>query len=417
MVNVKVYVLNKHGKPLMPCSPRKARLLLKDKKARVIKREPFTIQLVYGSSGYKQKINLGVDSGYRNIGISATTEKEELYASEVEIRTDIPENLSSRRELRRTRRNRKTRYRKPRFKNRNKSKQKGWLAPSIKAKIESHIHVIKDIHKVLPIYKIIVETASFDLQKMNNPEITEKEYQEGVQLGFFNTREYVLFRDEHKCQCCKGKSKDKVLEVHHIESRKTGGNAPNNLITLCKTCHEGYHKGTVELPKKIRRGMKHNAPAFMGIMRKSLLRELRNIFPNVEETFGYITKDTRIRNNLPKAHYIDARCISGYANTLPLGYYFVKKKVRCHNRQLHKLTFLKGGKRKANQLSYLVYGFRLYDKVLYNGEEWFIWSRRSSGCFVLKNLKTKDTIHRSYKKLKLLTHSNFYITKKVFSEE
>lgn len=127
-----VYVLNKHGQPLMPCSPRKARVLLWDKKARVVKREPFTIQLIYGSSGYTQPVTLGVDAGSKRIGLSASTEGKELYSSEVELRTDIVELLSTRRELRRARRSRKTRYRKPRFLNRVKKKKPGWLAPSIK---------------------------------------------------------------------------------------------------------------------------------------------------------------------------------------------------------------------------------------------------------------------------------------------
>lgn len=125
--------------------------------------------------------------------------------------------------------------------------------------------------------KIIVETASFDIQKIKNPDVKSTDYQQGEQLGFWNVREYVLFRDGHKCQCCKGKSKDKILNVHHIESRQTGGNAPNNLITLCETCHTGYHKGTVKLPAKIKRGMKFKDAAFMGIMRWAFMENLRNV--------------------------------------------------------------------------------------------------------------------------------------------
>ena len=284
-----VYVLNKNEKPLMPCSPRKARILLKEGKAKVIRREPFTIQLLYGSSGYKQKVNLGVDAGSKHIGLSATTEKKELFASEVKLRTDIVDLLSTRLQYRRSRRNRTTRYRKARFLNRIHRKHKGWLAPSVENKIYCHLKIIEKLHKILPIYKIIVETASFDIQKIKNPDISGKEYQEGEQLDFWNVREYVLFRDGHKCQCCKGKSKDKVLNVHHIESRKTGGNAPNNLITLCETCHKGYHKGTVKLPKSIKRGASFKDAAFMGIMRWSFYNKLKEMYPNVSMTFGYIT--------------------------------------------------------------------------------------------------------------------------------
>ena len=213
----------------------------------------------------------------------------------------------------------------------------------------------------------------------------------------------MLFRDNHTCQCCKGKSKDKILNVHHIESRKTGGNAPNNLITLCETCHKGYHNGTVELPKTIKRGMSFKDAAFMGIMRWSFYNRLKEIYPNVVMTYGYITKDTRIKNNLPKDHYIDARCISGNPNAEPLGYYFYQKKVRCHNRQIHKSNILKGGKKKLNQASYLVKGFRLFDKVEFEGQICFIFARRSSGYFDIRKLNG-EVIHRSasWKKLKLL---------------
>lgn len=397
-----VYVLNIEGKPLMPCKEAKARKLLKQNKAKIYKKEPFTIQLLFMCENQTQDITLGVDAGSKHIGLSATTKEKELYAADVELRNDIVDLLSTRRQNRRTRRNR-LRYRKPRFNNRVHSKKNGWLAPSVEQKIQTHFKVVEDIHKLLPITKIVVETASFDIQKIKNPEIHNEEYQQGEQLEFWNVREYVLFRDNHTCQCCKGKSKDKILNVHHIESRKTGGNAPNNLITLCETCHKGYHNGTVELPKTIKCGMSFKDAAFMGIMRWSFYNRLKEIYPNVVMTYGYITKDTRIKNNLPKDHYIDARCISGNPNAEPLGYYFYQKKVRCHNRQIHKSNILKGGKKKLNQASYLVKGFRLFDKVEFEGQICFIFARRSSGYFDIRKLNG-EVIHRSasWKKLKLL---------------
>ena len=397
-----VYVLNIEGKPLMPCKEAKARKLLKENKAKIYKKEPFTIQLLFICENQTQDITLGVDAGSKHIGLSATTKEKELYAADVELRNDIVDLLSTRRQNRRTRRNR-LRYRKPRFNNRVHSKKNGWLAPSVEQKIQTHFKVVEGIHKLLPITKIVVETASFDIQKIKNPEIHNEEYQQGEQLGFWNVREYVLFRDNHTCQCCKGKSKDKVLNVHHIESRKIGGNAPNNLITLCETCHKGYHNGTVELPKTIKRGMSFKDATFMGIMRRSFYNRLKEIYPNVFMTYGYITKDTRIKNNLPKDHYIDARCISGNPNAEPLGYYFYQKKVRCHNRQIHKANILKGGKKKLNQASYLVKGFRLFDKIEFEGQICFIFGRRSNGYFDIRKLNG-EVISRSasWKKLKLL---------------
>ena len=399
-----VYVLNKNGQPLMPTSRcGKIKHLLNKGLAKVVKRCPLTIQLLYDSNSYTQPISLGIDAGSKVIGVSATTETKELYAAEVEIRNDIVDLISTKRELRRSRRNRKTRYRKPRFDNR-KNKKYGWLAPSVQHKINTHIRLVNDVCKILPITKIIVEVASFDIQKIKNPDIEGVEYQQGEQLDFWNTREYVLFRDGHICQCCKGKSKDNRLNVHHIESRKTGGDAPNNLIALCETCHMAYHQGLIELPKRIKRGMTFRNAAFMGIMRWTFYNQLKFKYGNmVSMTFGYITKNTRITSNLPKTHYVDARCISGNANVRPLDYYYQQKKVRNHNRSLHKCTILKCGIRKNNQAPKYVYGYQLFDKVLYNGIECYIFGRRSSGSFDLRLLDgTKISAGVSYKKLKLL---------------
>ena len=388
----------------MPCSPCKARRLLKAGKAKVIKKGPFTIKLLYGSSGYRQDITLGVDAGSKHVGASASTEKKELYTSQLELRGDtIVKLLATRREARHTRRNHKTRYRKARFLNRVHSKHKGWLAPSIENKIHAHIKLIDSIYKILPVTKLIIETASFDIQKIKNPNISEKDYQQGEQLGFWNVREYVLSRDNHTCQCCKGKSKDKILNVHHIESRKTGGNAPNNLITLCGTCHHKYHQGL--LPKfKPKRQSSYRDAAFMSIMRWALYDKLKVSYNNVSLTYGYITKNTRIKNNLSKSHRIDALCIAQHPFVKLANTYFLQKKVRCHNRQIHKCTILMGGKRKRNQGEYSVKGFRLFDKVKYQGGEYFIFGRRKTGYFDIRTLDgekiNKGSV--SYKKLNLI---------------
>ena len=406
-----VYVLNKNGVPIMPTrNHAKVRVLLKQGKAKVVKRCPFTIQLLYNSTNYTQPISLGVDAGSKVIGLSATTNTKELFASNITIRNDIVNLLSTRRQNRRTRRSHKTRYRQPRFNNRVSSKKQGWLAPSIQNKVETHLTCIKRVYDILPITNIVVEVASFDIQKIKNPSISGVEYQQGEQLNFWNVREYVLHRDNHTCQCCKGKSKDNILNVHHIESRKTGGNAPNNLITLCETCHTKYHKGLIKLPKTIKRGMSFRDAAFMGIMRWAFYNKLKTIYPNVSLTYGYITKNTRINNHLPKDHYIDARCISGHPLATPLGIVYYQKKVRCHNRQIHKNTFLKGGIRKRNQAPYLVKGFRLFDKVLYQGQECFIFGRRSTGRMDIRLLDgTHINASAGFKKLKLLEPRSNYL--------
>jgi len=139
-----------------------------------------------------------------------------------------------------------------------KSKNKGWLAPSIEHKIQTHMTMIRKVHELLPITKTIVETAQFDIQKINNPDISGIEYQQGNQLGFSNAREYVLFRDNYKCQHCKGKTKDSRLEVHHIIYKSKGGsNKQDNLITLCSSCHKKVHNNTIELKIKKTKSFKH----------------------------------------------------------------------------------------------------------------------------------------------------------------
>ena len=409
-----VYVISQDGQPLMPTDRHgKVRRLLKSGKAKVVKRCPFTIQLLYNSTDYTQEISLGIDAGSKHIGISATTQNRALYEADVELRNDIVSLLSTRRQNRRTRRNRKTRYRKPRFNNRVSCKKKGWLAPSVRQKVNTHLTVVAKVHQILPVTRIIVETASFDIQKIKNPDISGAEYQQGEQLNSYNVREYILCRDNHVCQCCKGKSKDKILNVHHIESRKTGGDGPDNLITLCKTCHTGYHKGTVKLPKTIHRGMSFRDASFMGIMRWSFYDELKTLYPDVSLTFGYITKSNRIKNNLPKEHYVDARCISGHPLAVSDGTYYYQKKVRCHNRQIHKNTILKGGVRKRNQAPYFVKGFRLFDKVMYKGQECVCFGRRSAGRMDLRLLDgTHINASVSYKKLKLIESRKNYITER-----
>lgn len=402
-----VYVLSKHGNPLMPCKPGKARRLLKDGKARAVKRTPFTIQLIYGSSGYIQEVTLGIDAGSKTIGISATTENAELFSGELTLRTDIVDLLATKRQYRRSRRNR-LRYRRCKFPNKRfqetkLKKPKGWIAPSIIHKIESHLKIVALINTILPISKTIVEVASFDIQKIKNPDISGKEYQQGNQLDFWNVREYVLFRDGHKCQGRKNCS-NKILNVHHIESRKTGGNSPANLITLCENCHNDYHAGKLKL--NLKRGKSFRDAAFMGIMRWAFYNRLKNMYENVSLTYGYITKNTRITNNLPKEHRVDAFCISSNPAAKRLNTWFLLKKTRCHNRQIHKGKILKGGRKKNNQAPYLVHGFRLFDKVEYQNQECFIFGRRSSGYFDLRTLDGSK-IHNStsVKQLRLLEKS------------
>ena len=352
--------------------------MLRSGKAKVVKRTPFTIQLTYDTGEYVQPVTLGVDPGYKNVGLSAITDKKELFSAEAKIRTDIPKLLATRKMYRKYRRYRKTRYRKARFNNRVRTKPKGWLPPSVQNRIAVHIKLINLVRSVLPVDSIKIETAQFDIQKINNPEIEGKEYQQGEQSGFWNIREYVLYRDNHKCQYCKGTSKDPVLQVHHLESRKTGGDRPANFLTLCKTCHGRYHLGEIELPKP-KAGFK--ASAAVNVMRKKLCQKVKELGRPVTETYGYQTKSSRIAQGLSKTHTNDAFVIAGGKGQVRCrGYRF--RQVRKQSRKLYR-GIRSHIRQKADRI---LFGFKWGDKVRYKGCEYFIKSRRTRGYFCLSGI-------------------------------
>lgn len=400
-----VYVINKHGQPIMPCKPQKARVLLQEGKATVVKQVPFTIKLLYGSSSYKQPVSLGMDAGSRHIGIAVTTAKKVLYAEELKPRNDVVKLLSTRRQNRRTRRNH-LRYRQARFDNRVHSKHKGWLAPSVEVKIQEHLNAINRIMKFLPITEIHIETAEFDTQRLKAMENSKplpagEDYQKGEMYDSFNARQYVLKRDNYTCQCC-NKHKEIKLHVHHIETRKIGSNSPNNLITLCKECHEKVHKGMIRIPTKKKN---YRDAAFMGIMRNTLISRAKEMFDvPVTNTYGYITKYYRETYNIEKSHINDAIIISKNFNAKFDGEYYQTKAVRHHNRQIHKANFIKGGRKKLNQAHYLVKELKLFDTVEYQDNLYFVFGRRQSGFMDIRTLDgtkvNKGSI--SYKKIKYI---------------
>jgi N6-L-threonylcarbamoyladenine synthase len=373
-----VYVLNMRGKPLMPCKPQKARKLLKHGKAKAVKRTPFTIQLKYATGEAVQPVTLGVDSGFKNIGLSAVSGTQELYAAEIKLRDDMVKLNSERRQYRRARRHRKTWHRKPRFLNRG-NKSKGWLAPSIRNKLDAHVKAVNQVKQILPVDRIIIEVAAFDIQKIKTPDIRGEQYQQGEQLGFWNVREYVLHRDGHKCLHCKGKSKDPVLNVHHIESRQIGGDRPDNLMTLCETCHKKHHRGEIKLKIKASNGFK--AETFMTMIRWMLVNRLQEAGNAVSHTYGHITKHRRIRLKIQKTHANDAFVIAGGNGQTRSPEYTIKQVRKC-NRKLFK------GIRShiRNTAPRHIKGFQRFDKVLFKGVECFIFGRRATGYFDLRKL-------------------------------
>ncbi|MFW9995836.1 MAG: RNA-guided endonuclease IscB [Candidatus Odinarchaeota archaeon] len=330
--SVPVCVLNHHGKPLMPTTPRKARLLLEAGKARIVRHGPFfTIQLVHGSSGYRQPVKFSLDAGYRKVGFSATTAKKELLSGELSLLGGMSGRMTEKR-MYRTQRRRGKRYRPPRFDNRRR--KDGWLAPSVQHKLDSHLRLVKQIKEVLPVTETTVEVANFDIQKIKDPSIASAGYQQGEQLGFWNLREYILHRDHHECQNpdCKNRAKEKILEVHHLGNWK-GDNTdrPANLITLCTRCHvpknhlkKGFLHGWQPKLKAFR------PETFMSTVRWRLVNAL-----DCHHTYGYLTKNQRIALGLPKSHANDAFVIAGGSDQRraePL----VLEQARRNNRSLEK---------------------------------------------------------------------------------
>lgn len=296
-----VYVVDSEGTKLMPCSFAKAKRLVKKGAAKLIKCYPFkVIQLNFKAKGV-QEIALGIDSGYQNIGFSAVSSKKELISGTLVLDNKTKMRLLERKMYRKGRRGRHHWYRQARFDNRKKGEN--WLPPSIERRYKTHLSLINKVKNLLPISKIIIEIANFDIQKIQNPNISGKEYQQGQQLGFENIKQYVLTRDKRACQHC-GK-KETRLEVHHIKFRNQGGiDKPSNLITLCSKCHKNLHENKFGI-KQIVKEYKTNT--FMNIVHKRFQIDI----PNIIETFGYITKINRLKLGIAKTHYNDAFCISG----------------------------------------------------------------------------------------------------------
>lgn len=412
-----VYVQDREGRPLMPtkrCGW--VAYALKHGEARVVRGDMFTIRLMRDSTRYLQEVTLGVDVGSRHIGLSASTKKEELYTAQAEVRDDVTELLTARREFRIARRGRRHNwYRPARWANRSNERRNKEMPPSIRHKADSHIRAINNVLRILPGSCINVEVGKFDSQRLANPTISGVEYQRGTLAGWENLKAYAKWRDGYKCRVC-GKSlrTDPTvhLEVHHIRRRADGGSdTAENVVTLCHECHEAHHKGERKL--KFRRPPVRKNEAHMNAMRKYLENKVLQEFPGqtVAIRYGYETTIARREHGKEKSHMTDAFCIAGNFDAVGNGYnvYFHKFERR-HNRCLHKATILKGGYRKANQAPREVFGYRLNDVVRYKGKEWFVHGRRRRGDFVLKGFNSGGKAEVSHNRIQLIRHSGTILT-------
>ena len=382
-----VYVLDVNGNPMMPTRRfGKVRRLLNSRQAKIVRRNPFTIKLLYKTETHiVQDCTLGVDTGSSHIGTAVYSNGKILYTSQVEIRNDIKSKMNDRRGYRRSRRFRHTRYRKPRWLNRKNSNRKDRFSPTMMSKYQAHIREIEFVKSILPISKLVLETGTFDPHLMKNPVLANEKvrhwgYQKGKLYGFENTKAYVLARDNYTCQCCK--TKNGTLHVHHIIYRSNGGSDDiENLITLCEGCHKKLHEGELKdyeskLVGKRKGTLKHATQ--MNSIRVQLLKH----YPNAIETFGYITKANRQTLGLDKDHYLDSCVIasSGQEFNIESKIYY-KKVVGNGTRVLAKFrkvpVQLDRGK---------IRGFRRYDKVRYKDEEYFIYARSKTGNFCVTDI-------------------------------
>jgi len=366
----KVYVLSIEGKPLMPCTPCKAKKLLKNKQAIVIKRFPFTIQINFECENQVQKVTLGIDSGYENIGFSAVSETKELISGTVKLDGKTSERLQEKKMYRRGRRN-KLWYGKPRFLNR--TRKEGWLPPSVDRRYQTHLNLINRLKKILPITQVIIETAKFDIQKIMNPEIEGIGYQQGSLYEYQNMRAYLMAREHGKCQLCGKDFKGKSSHIHHCKQRsESGSNRAENLAILHKDCHIKLHKQGLKLSKP--KSYKPNT--FMSIINKKFRQDI----PDVKITYGNITFVNRNNLGLEKSHVNDAFVIANRTMQERINPWNIEQKHR-HNRaiQLNRKGF-------KPSIRTSVYKIQPKDLIAVNGQVFSVVGIQNKGSYV----KVKD---------------------------
>lgn len=389
-----IYVLAASGKPLMPTKrQKKVWYWLRKGLARMVSHEPFTIQLCFETASYTQPVTVGVDTGSQTVGLAATTNSVVVYQAEVALRSDISSKLIQRRHYRRNRRSRNTRYRPARWANRRR--RSGWLSPSTRSKAEATVKAVRFIATLLPASLINVEVGCFDTQKMQNPDITSMQYQQGELQGY-HVREYVLFKWHHRCSYCG--ATEIPLQVDHIVPRSRGGsNRVGNLTLACEPCN--LKKGTQtasefgypEIQAQAKLPLKD--AAHVSSVKTAVVQQLKDSFGSdqVTITYGYETKYKRFQIlNLPKSHANDAVAIACSFSEVVKPYGVVHQ-IRCIPRGNYQLY---NGKRSEHRVwaPPKVKGWKLYEVVEAKGRVGYIGGRRIKGAFVVKDLSMGNTL-------------------------
>jgi RRXRR protein/HNH endonuclease len=386
---MKVFVLSHSGKPLMPTTPRRARIFLKTRRARVVMRSPFTIQLRFETTTHTQLATVGVDTGSQTVGLAATANREVVFQAEMCLRTDISGKLMQRRQYRRTRRSRKTRYRAPRWANRRRST--GWLAPSLRARADATVKAVCFVGRVLPIGQINVEIGSFDTQKMQNPEVSGVTYQQGQLQGYL-LREYLLAKWQRQCAYCQ--TSGVPLQVEHlIPTSRGGSDRASNLVIACDACNKRKGKRTAEefgypeIQAQARMPLKD--AAHVSSIKTAVVKLLAQQFGSerVALRYGYETKYQRMQVlHLPKSHAYDAVAIACAIGEVvkPLTMVYQLRCVPRGNYQRY------NGKHSEHKVwaPRKVKGWKLYELVEAKGQIGYIGGRRLTGAFVVKDVRS-----------------------------
>lgn len=380
-----VYVLDMNGQPLMPThNGAKVRVLLKQKRAKVVSKCPFTIKLLYESTGFTQPLTLGVDTGSKYVGSAVINDitSEIIYESQVELRDDIKLKMDRRRQFRRARRS-KLRYRPKRFNNRMASKRKNRYTHTLISKFQGHVREVEFVKSILPINDINLEVGEFDPHLLQDPTLAYRKwgYAKGELYQQGNFKQAAKARDGHKCQCC-GR-KNCRLEVHHLLPRSRGGSDKlANLITLCTNCHHLAHSSEEQLlsfQKKF--GKKANGTLRHATQMNVLRHMLQKEYPDAELTYGFITKEMRRVFGLEKSHMIDACCVASRGSE-----FHNKNSNMYKKKDVAKGDYARTG---VHGCKFVILpkgeiaGFRRYDKVLYNNKEYFVVGRMSTGYIYL----------------------------------
>lgn len=431
-----VFVLNKNKEPLDPTNSARARQLLKSKKAVIHKKYPFTIRLKHQVQSSSKQYRLKIDYGSRYTGLAILQDNSVIWLAQLHHRTNVKKLMQDRAMYRRNRRNRKTRYRKPRFLNR--KRREGWIPPSIRCRVDNIESWVYRLMKLIPITDISYEFVKFDTQLMQNPEISGVEYQQGTLQGY-EVREYLLEKFNRQCAYCE--KKDVPLEIEHIYPKSRGGtNRVSNLTIACRECNKEKNnylldewieilnkkksnrnqliiKNINKLLPQLKKTLKD--AAILNATRWKVLNVLEATGLKVECGTGALTKMNRINLELPKEHHFDACCVG---RSTPDSLIFktealllIKAKGRGSRKRviLNKYGFPRGYYARQK----LFFGFMSGDivkatipKGKYKGTHEGIVACRKTGSFDIKNMEGQRIAQGvNYKYFQLMQHFDGYV--------